>query len=462
MERLSTGLRINRAADDPSGLVISEQLRSQIRSIRQATENSQNASNLLGTAESALSEVSSLLAQIRESIVFSLNSNSAEQVGAEQDSVDNAISSIDRIAQTTRFANRNLLDGTSAINVTSTVGSQLSFINVQNTQFDGVSQITLQLNVTALASRAGGTGLVLGSAFRSAVGQTIVRVTGNKGTEDITLASGAGSANFRSAVNAVTGNTGVFASTNARLYSVEYGSDQTVSVEVVSGTARFGGISYTNASGIQSDTGADAVANLQGATVSAKGNKLRVLSSFFTGDLRLLDAATSGAGAANKRFKIKKTGLSFQLNTSDALSDRERIGLRNLDPSNLGSKTRTIPGQAGNTITIGGFLSSLQAGGANDLDSNSENALRIIDDVIDQVTDVRAYVGAFQKQTIDSNTASLEVAAENLSASESDIRDLDFAAETAEFTRVQILFQTGTAVLGQANQIAQTVLTLLR
>ena len=104
LERLSTGLRINRAADDPSGLVISEQLRAQISSLKQATENASFASNLLNTAEAALNEVSSLLIQIRESAVFALNTGGAsvEQIDAEQDSVDQALEAIDRIASTFR------------------------------------------------------------------------------------------------------------------------------------------------------------------------------------------------------------------------------------------------------------------------------------------------------------------------------------------------------------------------
>jgi flagellin len=457
LERLSTGLRINRAGDDPSGLVISEQLRAQVRSLHQAIQNSQTDSNLLGTTEAALGEVSSLLNQIRSSVVFALNSNANEQVAAEQDAVDNAISSIDRIAQTTRFANRKLLDGSSAIQLTSTVGSGFAQINVRNAQLDDVSSLSLSVTLTSIASRAGGAGL-FASGFSSATQASVLRITGPKSTEEITLASGATAANFASAVNAFTGNTGVYAS-GGQLFSVEFGSDQAISVEVVSGAVKFGGTTFNTASGIQSDAGTDAVASLQGASISAKGNELRVLSSFFTGDITLNDNVTTGSSLS---FKVKKSGLVFQLNTTEAVSDRERIGLRSMDSSALGSKTRTIPGQSGAQVTIGGFLSSLLSGGANDLDSNPENALRIIDKVINQVTTTRAYLGAFQKFTIDSNLNTLGVAAENLAASESDIRDLDFAAETAEFTRTQILFQSGTAVLGQANQIAQTVLTLLR
>ena len=112
-------------------------------------------------------------------------------------------------------------------------------------------------------------------------------------------------------------------------------------------------------------------------------------------------------------------------------------------------------------FVTGGVLSSLRSGGANDLLSNPENALRIVDAAIDDVTDLRAYLGAFKQQTIDTNINSLAVAVENLTASESTIRDLDFAAETAEFTRSQILFYSGIAVMAQTNLISQSVLTLL-
>jgi flagellin len=457
MERLSTGLRINSASDDPSGLVISEQLRAQIASLGQASKNSQNASNLVGTAEAALNEVSGLLTQIRQSVVFAMNSNSTEEISAEQDSVDNAISSIDRIAQTTKFANRKLLDGSSAIQTTSTLGSGIAGLNVQNIQFDGVTSLTMKVNLTALASRAGGAGL-FASAFTSANATTIVRITGTGGTTDISLASGANAANFKSAVNAFTGNTGVYVSAG-RLYSVDFGADQTISLEVVSGSIDFGTQTVTSASGIKSDSGHDAAGNIQGASVSAKGNSLKITSDFFTGSVTLKDGVALNA---NLTFKVRKSGLNFELNTSQAASDQERIGIRSMASSSLGANTRTIPGQAGNNVTIGGFLSSLKSGGTNDLRTNPDNALRIIDNVINQVSDARAYLGAFQKMTLDSNTSSLAVATENLTSSQSTIRDVDFAAETSEYTRTQVLFQSGTYVLAQANQNAQTVLTLLR
>lgn len=457
LERLSTGLRINRASDDPSGLVISEQLRRQIVSMKQALENSQNASNLISTAEAALNETHSLLVQIRESVVFALNTggNSPEQVDAEQDSVDNMIESIDRIAQTTSFANTRLLDGSSAIKTTSTVGSGIKEMNIQNVQFDGNSQLSFSIAVDTVASQA----TVLTSAYASATNGTVVRITGNLGTEDITLASSFDTTSeFDDVVNALTGTTGVYASSGL-LYSTEYGSDASISLEVVSGTMNLGGgTALTSSSSVQSDEGVDVVAYVNGAEASSDGNTIRVVSSFFTGDVVLEDGTDS---SSDTNFMIKKSGLVFQLNDDVSLADRERIGIRSTDSSYLGAPSRSVKGVAGNTLTIGGFLSSLKSGGNNDLTENAENALRIVDAAIDDISDSRAYLGAFKAQTIDTNINSLGVAVENLTASESTIRDLDFAEETSQYTKSQILFQSGIAVLAQANLISQNVLTLL-
>jgi len=109
-----------------------------------------------------------------------------------------------------------------------------------------------------------------------------------------------------------------------------------------------------------------------------------------------------------------------------------------------------------------GYLDTLKNGSANDMFNNAKNAVYIVDHAISDVSDLRAFLGALQADIIDTNVRSLGVALENLKSSESDIRDLNFASETAEFTRTQILFQAGTAVLASANLIPQTILSLLQ
>jgi flagellin len=124
LERLSTGLRINSAADDPSGYVISALLRSQIAGLTQASENSQNVNNMLATANSAMQEISKLLLDIQKSVIAALGGGlSEDELKAEQASVDAAIQSINSLAQTTRFAGKGLLNGQAALVTSGTVGS---------------------------------------------------------------------------------------------------------------------------------------------------------------------------------------------------------------------------------------------------------------------------------------------------------------------------------------------------
>ena len=137
LERLSTGLRINRGADDPSGLVISEQLRSQVAALEQAVTNSQNAMNLINVADAALGEMSSLLVQIQDSIIFAQSTGGAtpQQIAAEQDAVDQAVAAIDRIASTTRFADRPLLNGNAEFQLSSSVPDFFDDVEVSSANF---------------------------------------------------------------------------------------------------------------------------------------------------------------------------------------------------------------------------------------------------------------------------------------------------------------------------------------
>jgi len=472
LERLSTGLRINRASDDPSGLVISEQLRAQIRGMEQAAENSQNAANLMSTAEAALDEVNQLLIDIRESVVFALNTggNDPAQIDAEQDTIDNALRSIDRISQTTRFATRSLLDGSSGIR-TDNMASVIEDVSVQSVTFDDFAtssrtftintgtQLAQQANVSAAAANGGQDW----GNYASTTNGVTLRITGALGTRDVTVMAGASSAQFADAINTYTSETGVYVDTAAgatqnNLMSVEYGSRQTMSVEVVAGDIT----TSTGAKAVGSivtDSGADLTGDINGIAFKADGNKIRIVSDVLSADMRL-DATTVAASTAYT-FDVENTGLVFQLNQSYSTADREQVGLKNVSTAVLGSRARSITGMGGTAITVGGFLSSLAGGGANDLATNAANALRVVDEAINEISDHRAYLGAFQSQTVETNLSSLKVAIENLTASESAIRDLDFAEETADFTRNQILYQSGIAVLAQSNLISQSVLTLL-
>jgi len=476
LERLSTGLRINRAADDPSGLVISEILRSQIGSLHQAIENSEFASNLIGTADAALTEVSDLLVSVRGSAIFALNTGgtSPDQVAAEQDAVDAAIASINRISATTRFGSTNLLNGSSAFNVTSK-STEVTELRFRSMSFNSQASATFEIAVTEQAERARINFQLEGG---SASGDQIVRVAGTLGSQDILITSGVTTQDVVDMVNAVRGTTGIFAvlasgtdgspaATDAvALMSEEYGSAERISLETVEGDSieaglTLGAIVDLNEGGKINDTGLDIGVSIAGANVSTRGNTITVNSSFLNADIRIADGTGVTSSSDPLLFTVADSGLRFQLNIEPVETDSVTLGLPNISTGYLGDPVRTL-GSGTEVRTVGGALNSLISGGTNDLVNNAANAVEILDAAIDDVNSLRGFLGAFASQTLDSNIRSLGIAVENLTASESEIRDLDFAEEVAEFTRSQILFSAGTSVLASANLIPQNVLRLLQ
>ncbi len=472
LERLSTGLRINRASDDPSGLVISEILRSQIGSLEQALENSNFASNLVGTADAALTEVSGLLVEIRQSIVFALNTGgtSPDQIAAEQDAVDAAIASIDRVSATTRFGDTQLLNGASRI-TTSGVSATISNLNVQSANLGDQTSRTFEVAINAAATRARFDFQLTGG---SAVGDQVIRISGSLGTAEILITSGTDTQDMVDSVNAVRGSTGVMAvlasgtdgapaaTDMVAIISEGFGTAESSAIEVVSGNdvlAASGGFAPAAlaAGSSFSKTGTDISVTVAGAQVSTAGNEVTVNGTFLEATFSV--AANTGP-ATTPQFTILDSGLTFQLNTEAVATDRVTLGLSNMAATSLGVAAYNL-GSGASATAVGGFLSTLTAGGANDLTTSPSNALRIIDAAIADVNSTRGFLGAFEANTLESNMNSLAVAVENLTASESEIRDLDFAQEVAEFTRAQILFSAGTSVLATANLIPQNVLTLL-
>ncbi len=459
LERLSTGLRINRASDDPSGLVISEQLRAQISSLKQAVDNSQNAAGLIGTADAALQEVADLLIGLKDSAVFALNEggSSPQQVSAEQAAVDQAISAISRIANTTRYAGRNLLDGSSSFKFLSTASAAFNDVTVRRFDFaTGVTSSAVTLSVATVALRRTVTIGAVGTA-------AVIRISGDRGTVDVGLASGGLAPSVASAINRVSNSTGVFAS-GVLAYSEEFGKNRLNTITVVSGTVA--GVAAGGSLALAA-AGVDGKVVVGGQQFTGDGRFFEVNTTQFSISFNLLSGAPGMFPAAGTRsFKISNTGLNFQLNERAQGTDSLRIGIGSVVASALGAEKigdqiALHSGAVAGTTQFG-FLDSLKTGGDNDLDSNAGNALRIVNKAIDQISALRGFLGAAQAQTIEPNIDALGVAIENLTSAESSIRDLDFAEETSIFTRTQVLFQAGTAVLASANLIPQNVLTLLR
>lgn len=309
-------------------------------------------------------------------------------------------------------------------------------------QFSATAEGGDSVSTGADIARTGDTGLTGGGVLTAAL---VFELVGTNGSQMFNFQSGTTNADIVSAINLVSDATGVTAavSTEGELTftSSAYGTDSLVSVNIISeGT---GGTFRSNLSGIRAN-GTDIQARVNGTSASGKGNQLSVNTSTLTMSLTLDPAST----ATSLSFNISGGGALFQLGGDVVSTQQARMGIGSVSTSSLGG--------------ISGRLYELGSGQAKSLTSDVGGASKVIDEVISQVNSLRGRLGAFQATTLESNLVSLNDTIANLTEAESSIRDADFAAESARLTRAQILVQSGTVVLGIANQQPQNVLGLLR
>ena len=444
LERLSTGLRINKGADDPAGLIASENLRSEKTGLTQAIANAERAANIIGTAEGGLSEISSLLNELQTLVGQSANTGglSSEEVEANQLQVDSILATINRIAGSTSFQGQKLLNGNFAYSTSSVTASAFDSLQVNAARLPDGQQVTVVVDVLNSATR--GVVTYAGSAATIASSVTLT-VAGNLGTEQLAFASGTALSAIAAGINALTDVTGVAATisgTAINFLSSGYGASQFVSVTADKSF-------FTITGGVSGrDTGTDASVTVNGFAAQADGKNITFRSANL--DIEFVLSNGLNTGALSKTFAITGGGASFALGSKVGEGDKAVIGIQNVSTGSLGD--RTI-----------GYLADLASGKDKSLSSdNLVNAQRVLDKAIKQVSQLRGRLGAFQKFTIGSTINSLGVALENASSAESAIRDTDFAIETANLTRSQILAQAATTVLAQANASPQAALQLLQ
>ena len=438
LERLSTGLRINKGVDDPAGLIVSENLRAEKVGITAAIDNAERAANIIGTAEGGLNEVSSLLNELQSLVSQSANSGglSAEEQQANQLQVDSILNTINRLAQSTNFQGKKLLNGTLDYTTSGVTSTAIDNLRINGARLpEGASQNVVVQVVTSAqtATLTYGGGTVAGDTVTIEVG-------GNVGTEQLSFASGTTISSIADAINAVRDATGASATVsgaNLVVNSTEYGSSQFVTLKALAG-------SFSLAD--TKDEGRDAVVTINGANATVDGVKVSYRSSNL--DLEFdLDSSFNVGGTTD--FQVTGGGATFALGSKVTETDKASIGIASVSTGSLGNAGL-------------GYLSSLGTGGDNSLTSdNLISAQKILDKAIKQVSQLRGRLGAFEKFTIGSTINSLGIAYENVSASESAIRDTDFAEETSKLTRAQILSQASSTVLAQANATPQSALALL-
>lgn len=565
LTRLSTGLRINSGKDDPAGLIASESLGSEIVRTNAAIANSEAANKMIATADSALAQISALLKDIQGLISDAANSGtlSADQIAANQLQIDSSLEAINRIAQTTSYQGKNLLDGSlgfvvsssdsdysvvesldiaqanlgstgkmsnvtvdvttaaSKARLTATLGGAakatttittdsgagtltitaanngaayngyvVSFTETGDVAADApqvivddeAKTITIYVNdtddtdladiadafdapwvaskFTATSNSVVGTetyydtatdddatGTTASGSDNGLTGDLVIELSGNTGSQVLQFASGTTLSQILAAVNLVTDATGVVASQGSgadanKLYfsSSEYGSNQFVDINIISDKGSFA----TALGGTTRDTGDDVVATVNGVLANAKGNTL----SISTATLSMEMTVAADTASTNIVFDINGGGALFQLGADVTSSQQARIGINSVSTANLGGTS--------------GLLYMLSSGGTAALETDSTLAGQIVDQAMAQVSSLRGRLGAFQKTTLDTNIATLTDTLTNLTDAQSAITDTDFAEETANLTRAQILSQSGLSVLKLANQNPQQVLSLLQ
>jgi flagellin len=447
LQRLSTGLRINSGADDPAGLIASENLQSEMAGLQQAVNNSAQATNVISTADAALGEVSNLLINIKGLVVQSANTGglSPAELSANQLQVDSAIQSITRIASTTNFAGLNLLDGSLDYVTSGVATSAISALSISQANLGQATSMPVNVNVISSAKLAD-------LQFRSgSVAKSVtLQISGTTGVQTLSFVSGTTASAIAFAVNNISDSTGVKAAlidpTNAasgiNFTSVGYGSASFVAIQAQTGT--FTTTSTTGATKSR-ETGADAVATINGATTVGTGLNLQLNTS--TLDLNMTLNANMGIGHTS--FAITGGGALFQLGSQVASDQQVSVAIGSVAASDLGNSSI-------------GFLNDVETGGdATLVGGQTEAASAIVDAAIDQVSELRGRLGAFEANTLETNSTALQVALENVTSSESDITDANFATETSNLTRDQILVQAGTSVLATANTTPESALTLL-
>jgi flagellin len=475
MQRLSSGLRINSAKDDAAGLAITDRMTSQIRGLNQAARNANDGISLAQVAEGALGSVSANLQRIRELSVQAANgTNSASDRQALQQEVLQLTQEIARVGSQTEFNGLKLLDGTYTTqqfqvgaNANQTIGVSIS--SAKATEM-GNNVVTSQATSPSIATAQAATAIPIetaGNAINGFVSQTLT-LAGNGTVNTILpnpLPDGTSAAAIVTAINGFTASSGVTATatTTATLSNITAGPVQFKLMG--QNTATPVTISATIANSQDLSALAQAVNAQSGTTnitaVADKSGNL-VLSDNAGNDIKLenLTAAGIGLDGANILGADAATPVTFGAaggaTAGAAVGGTVKFNSANGFTVTSDDATSTFI----NGTTLGSTLSSVSAIDVG-TSQGATDALLVVDGALQLISANRAQLGAVQNRFV-TTIENLQTNSENLSASRSRIQDADFAAETANLSRTQILQQAGTAMVAQANQLPQGVLALLR
>ncbi|MEF8982574.1 flagellin N-terminal helical domain-containing protein [Thiohalorhabdus sp.] len=474
-ERLSSGLRINSAADDPAGLAIANRFTAQIRGQDQAIQNGQDGISLAQTAEGALDETGNMLQRMRELAIQSANStNSASDRESLQAEVNQMQQEIDRIANNTTFNDQNILDGSlsnAQFQVGANANETINFgVDAAGTADLGVHSRTLDNTNANQGTGAVSTAAADLGSITEPIQQQTVTINHADGSKDVPQTQTGDSAkDIAASIDELSGETGVSAeaSTQATLGNLQ--TDGTVSFDLGSSA---GGSASVSASVTTGDI--SALADAINAETGKTGISAEVGSD--TSTLSLKESEGADIQVSNYTHSSGTAGDSIDLSDPDSQAttlegdggDNAAIATGTLDLTSEDSFSvqSNVANSAGSVVdaaTAGNAVNSSEEN-VNGVDIGSvqgaNDAISVLDTAIQQVSGIRADLGAVQNR-FDSTIANLETANQNFTESRSRIQDADIAKEAAEQTQNNIRRQAASSVLAQANQNQQIALQLL-
>jgi len=483
MERLSSGVRINSAKDDAAGLAISTRMTANIRGLAAAIRNANDGISLTQTAEGSLASIGDNLQRIRELAVQSANSsNNATDRAALHAEASQLVSEIDRIAANATFNGIKLLDGSyqdqnlqvgSGNEANDRISISIASAKSSSLGVGGGSSYSTIVNGGAAPTAVGATALVSGALALNGfvVGAASTDGVSSTGSDSSGIAVAA-------AINAVSGQSGVMASVQKTVRegtAVGAVGATGFGVTLAAGTVSINGVSIGN---IDAATSAVGRAAQMAAAINAKSGQTGVVAEFSTTDGAVKLTATDGRNIAidvkstATSISSAMTGLTHTAGTTSGATTtsvtRSSVKLSSSNASGITVEGLTAAGLAAAGLTgVTSYTASTATAGAGvstvDLTTatGSQTALSTLDKAINTITDARAAMGAYQNR-LNASIANLETSSMNLQASRSRILDTDYAKETTNLAKSQIIQQAATAMLAQANQSAQSVLSLLK
>jgi len=467
LQRLSSGLKINSAADDAAGLAIATQFTTQINGTNQAVNNANDAVSEAQTAGGALSTLTANLQSIRTLAVESANgSNSSADRAALDQQVQQQIAEITRIASQTNFNGTHVLDGSGGVTnfqVGANVGNTISINLTQGVRADQIGQVATGSGTATSAALTGTLSITVGTAAAVTVGvSTAGSGTGQAANSAYAKASAINSAG----IAGLTASAQTTATETSAFSTISQATTGTGTYDLsINGVAIYGGTGNVAAGSSISAANVATQINLYssvdgGVTASVSGGKLTLTAADGSNILVQQNASglSTGSGIDTSIAGTLGTVSTGVLTTVAGITDYGKVTLTADSNIGVSGTDVTAIGQVTGTIS----LSTATLANANVLTvAGANSTIQAVDSALSSVSALQSQLGAIQNR-FTSTVANLQSTVQNLTASRSTIQDADFAAETAKLTQSNVLQQAGISVLAQANQQPQLILKLLQ